>query len=324
MLHLAPYHASLWRLSANQLLAGAVSSVMLPFFCLWILVFVMGKRWRLFGDQALLLGFLFGVFSFCVQGRGYPYHRYPSEVFLLLLGAVAFTDALRHAKSQNSWTLPQLCSATGILFAALIIVPRSLMEIVHFDGSTDTFDRNLQHDLTALGGASLNEQVQCLDMAGGCTAVLYRMQLVERSGFLYDCYLYPKSGKADEHAMDEDEYCSFFKQAFLAHNPSVLIVSSDECGPSDFKYNKLTRWSWLNNRIVSQYTLIRQWTPQTLQQWGGKSVLPYGYRIYILRSGCPSYITSATRSSSACMQAGSHSPSSMRNTASCTRCPLTP
>lgn len=187
MLHMAPYHASLWRLPVDKLLPSAVSSVMLPFFCLWLPVFVIGKRWRLFGDQALLLGFFFGVFSFCVQGRGYPYHRYPSEVFLLMLGGIAFTEALRHAKPEKSWNLPQLCAAAGILFAALVIVPRSLLEIMRFDGNTDTFSRNLQHDLTALSGASLNKNVQCLDMAGGCTAVLYRMRLVERSGFLYDC-----------------------------------------------------------------------------------------------------------------------------------------
>ncbi len=324
MLHLAPYHASLWRLPADKLLTGAVSSVLLPFFCLWILVFVTGKRWKLFRDQALLLGFLFGIFSFCVQGKGYPYHRYPSEVFLLLLGAIAFTDTLRHAKPQRPWTPPQLCAATGLLFAALVIVPRSLLEIMHFDGRTDAFDQNLQHDLTILGAESLNEQVQCLDMAGGCTTVLYRMQLVERSGFLYDCYLYPESREANAHAPERDQYRLTFKQALLTNNPKILIVSSDECGPPDFQYNKLTRWPWLNNYIATQYILIREWTPRTLQQWGGKPVLPYGYRIYALRPGTPGYITSATRSSSACMQAGSHSPSSMRNTASCTRCPLTP
>lgn len=203
-------------------------------------------------------------------------------MFLLLLGAIAFTDALHHAKPQKFWTPPQLCAAAGLLFAALVIVPRSLLEITHFDGHTDAFDRHLQHDLTILGGAALNKQVQCLDMAGGCTAALYRMQLIERTGFLYDCYLYLESLEANVHAPERDQYRLTFKQAFLANNPKILIVSSDECGPPDFQYNKLHRWPWLNNYIANRYTLIREWTPQTPQQWGGKPTLPYGYRIYAL------------------------------------------
>lgn len=300
MLHLAPYHASLWRLPAGALLLGSVSSVMLPFFCLWLPVFLMGRRWKLFQDQALLLGFFFGVFSFCLQGRGYPYHRYPSEVFLLLLGATAFTDAFTNAlppakslKPANLWSPPQLCAAAGLLFAALVIVPRSLSEIMNFDAHTDTFAQNLQGDLATLGGASLDRQVQCFDMAGGCTGMLYRLQLVQSSGFLYDCYLYPEDEKVEEktheptntHKVERERYRLSFQQALLAGNPTLLIVSSDECGPPDFQYSKLNRWPWLSSYIARRYTLVREWTPRTFQKWGGKPVLPYGYRIYKLRSG---------------------------------------
>jgi hypothetical protein len=75
MVHLAPYHASLWRLPDRTLLSNSVSSVLCPFFLAWLVLFFVDKRWKTYTDQVLLAGFLFGIFSFYLQGRGYPYHR---------------------------------------------------------------------------------------------------------------------------------------------------------------------------------------------------------------------------------------------------------
>lgn len=286
MSHLAQYHASTWRLSSRELLLGSVSSVLLPLFCLWAIVFVAEKRWHLFVDQTLLLGFLFGVFSYYLQGRGYPYHRYPSEVFLLLLAAIAFADALRTRTAKGAGRHRGLawksCAVAGLAFGALVVVPRSLHEVTHFTWRRDVFNQMLQTDLASLGGPALNGKVQCMEMAGGCITALYDARLVQSSGFLYDCYLYPQEDQAAAHIDERERYRNAFRKAFLAHPPHVLIVSSDECGPPDFLYRKLTRWPWFNSYLREHYKLVRNRIPDELERWGGKPALPYGYRIYSL------------------------------------------
>ncbi len=282
MLQLAPYHASLWRLPASTLLLQAVSSVTLPLFCLWLAVFLGQQRWRNPEDQLLLLGFFFGIFSFYVQGRGYPYHRYPSQVFLLLLAAIAFADALRSSRPANRFARAcvKACALAGLAFGSLVLVPRSLQEVLHFSWRSDSFDHALTADLSTLGGPALSGNVQCLDMAGGCITTLYRMQLVQSTGFLYDCYLYPAQPPAAAYLDERDRDRRAFMQALLTHPPSLFIVTSDECGPPDFLYRKLARWPWLNTWLAANYRVAREWRPTVTQSWGGRPVLPYGFRIY--------------------------------------------
>ncbi len=287
MLHLTRYHASTWRLPARTLLGESVSSVLLPLFCLWLPVFVLGRRWRFFRDRLLLLGFLFGVFSFCVQGRGYPYHRYSSEVFLLLLAAIAFTEALRtEAADGRAWCIRSLAAA-GLMFGALVVVPRSLAEVRQFDWRHDSFESSLSADLNNLGGRALAGRVQCLDMAGGCITTLYNMRLPQSTGYLYDCYLYPMDDQANAHLTERERYRLGFQTALLLNPPQALVVSSDECGPPDFRYRKLDRWPWLAAYLREHYTLVREEVPTALQRWGGKPVLPYGYRVYRRKSENP-------------------------------------
>jgi hypothetical protein len=289
MFQLAPYHASLWRLPSSILLLGSVSSVTLPLFSLWLAVFLIQQRWRRTEDQLLLLGFLIGIFSFFVQGRGYPYHRYPSQVFLLLLTAIAFADALRpsteHHPPRPATYAVKTCAIAGLAFGSLILVPRSLQAVLHFSWRTDTFDHALTADLTTLGTPvfgipALNGNVQCLDMAGGCIATLYRLQLVQSTGFLYDCYLYPARPPATPYLPERDRYRSAFQQALLIHPPRFFIVTSDECGPPDLLYRKLARWPWLNTWLAANYRLAQEWRPTVTQSWGGRPILPYGFRIY--------------------------------------------
>ena len=288
MTQLAPYHASLWRLAPGALLGRSVSSVLLPLFCLWLPLLLAERQWRSFEDRVLLVGFLFGVASFCVQGRGYPYHRYPSEVFLLLLSARAFDSVLWHGipsagPSLVGRRLLQGCAVAGLAFGALIVTPRSLWEIAHFDGQHDPFGDPLRADLLQLSRASpdgLNNKVQCLDMAGGCVATLYRLGLVESSGLLYDCYLYPAVEPEGTQTAERDRYRLLFAQALVEGAPQAVVVSSDECGPPDFAYHKLSRWPWLRAYLGAHYTLVREEMPRELERWGGRPMLPYGYRVY--------------------------------------------
>ncbi len=278
MTGLAPYHASLQRESLGFLALSAVSSVCLPLFLLWLPIFTTQRRSCGFHDQALLLGFLFGVASFLVQGRGYTYHRYPSEAFLLLLAAIAFSSAVQ----DNAERWVRATAIAGLLFGALILVPRSLVVLSRYQ-PTDPFADDLQADLTRLGGPALNHHVQCLDLAFGCLNGLDRMHLVQSSGFLYDCYLYP-AVEPTRFLSQRERYRAAFEQAFAANTPSLIVVTSDDCrAEQDYRYRKLQRYPWLAQELAQHYTLIEDHIPYGTMRWSGAPRPPIGYRLYILR-----------------------------------------
>jgi hypothetical protein len=206
---------------------------------------------------------------------------------LLLLGSLACTEALRRTSpagiaGRNARFAYKAVAFFGIVYAALVITPKSLLEVARFDGRNQEFGQALQKDLTTLGGKQLDHKVQCLDMAGGCIDALFKLRLVQGTGFLYDCYLYPYPTPSAHFLAERERYRMAFRQAMTASPPEILIVTSDECGPPDFEYHKLHRWPWLNSYLADHYRKVRDWVPERLQRWGGKPALPYGYRIYQL------------------------------------------
>ncbi len=276
LLHLVPLHAGIFRWPLRGLLTGSISSTLLGVFVLWLPLLWATRQWRSPQGPALLAGFVFGLVSYLAQGRGYPYHRYPSQAFWLLLAGLAFQQGLR---DKRPWVAT--LAVAGLLFGSLLVVPRSLQQIRRFDGQHDEFASSLAHDLQALGGPALNGRVQCLDQAGGCLASLYQARLVQSTGYLYDCYLFIAPGSPGQKR-DQDWYRDGWAQAWTRHPPDFVIVTSDECGlrPPGFAYSKLQHWPWLRHVLASQYRLVQQHVPTTRIAWGGVPVLPYGYRIY--------------------------------------------
>ena len=272
---LVPLHTSMFRLPWGKLVLGSVSSVLLWVFLLAVPVALRVQVWKTLSGRVLLAGFAFGVFSFVVQGRGYPYHRYPSEAFLLLLAGLAFEEGLR---DDRRW-LAAVCLA-GILFGAAWVVPRSLAAVRHFD-LHDEFGAMLRQELEALGGAGLNGRVQCLDQAGGCVAGLYNAGIMQSTGYLYDCYLFvqPTSQKQVEN---QAWYRRAFWNALERKQPKYLIVTSDECGlrAPDFTYSKLTYWPEFAHWLEGNYQVLHDQRPEIDLAWGGKPIRPYGFRIY--------------------------------------------
>ena len=271
MQHLVPLHSSLFRLPTLSLLTGAVSSVMLPLFLLVLVPIVWSRPWNSVEGRWLLTGLLFGFVSYFVQGRGYPYHRYPLHFFLLVLAARAIQDALRPAPCPR-WV--RGLALLSFAFGAFIIAPRSLYEVVHFTPRVDTLD-------TALAAAlkpALPGSVQCFDMAGGCVTTLLRLRLTAGTGFLYDCYAFVPVQPL--FAAEQDRYRASWLAAMEQNPPTRIVVSSDECGPPDHLYRKLGKWPALEGYLQQHYTLAQQWEPTTPQRWMGKANLPYGFRLY--------------------------------------------
>jgi hypothetical protein len=273
---LIPYHARLLGLSMSYMALHVLSSVLLPIVLLWLPVGLTLRRWSSWEGAALLIGFLVGAVSFCVQRRAYPYHRYPSEAFLLLWIALDLVEALRN-RSLNRGKLTQITAALALFYGVFVIAVGSTALAIRYDWRNQDFQSMLRADLTQLGGPSLSGQVQCLDMANGCIDALLRMKLVQDTGFLYDCYLY-----GPPNDPEEQRYRRQFWNAITARPPKVFIVTSFECRTqSDYHYSKLQRWQPLRDLLRSQYRLYADRIPPRPVRWSRSAVPPTGYRIYL-------------------------------------------
>lgn len=145
---------------------------------------------------------------------------------------------------------------------------------------------DLSQTLEQLGGKALDRKIQCFDQAGGCISALYNTQIIQSTGFLYDCYLFVHP--ADQGAAaEQDNYRQAFFRDLSKRKPEYLVVSSDECGLQNrnFDYAKLKEWPLLANYLNTQYQIKEQHNPSGPIVFSATATLPYGFRIYARRPG---------------------------------------
>ncbi len=279
--NLMPRYAIIGRLPFGYLLGHSFPSYLLPLVLLWIAALVLRARIQPLAEartslerRMLLAGIAFGLISYLAQGKGFPYHRYPLLAFLLLLLAMDLTAALRHPGVQR------LVGMVGLIFGACFLAPICLAKLSHYDGRTTEFVDALTTDLNARGGTALTRQVQCMDTGAGCITTLNRMQLVQATGFFWDCYLLQPG---------EDPTLAHWRKQFLdqilEHPPAVFVISDQYCFTSAPSYTKLSHWPAFAQELATGYTLSleRKWPaePPHLVRWWSQPRDPYGYRIYL-------------------------------------------
>ncbi|GGA71647.1 hypothetical protein GCM10011507_24060 [Edaphobacter acidisoli] len=280
---LDPLHNTLLRVPGRYFLAHPLPSTLLPLTVIGVVAVALRRHEgsRLFSAIEALVGinFLCGLFSFFIQRKALPYHRYPADAFLILLLCLIFFHAVNERQVSKALVFT---GAAGLLFASLVIAPQSLARTLRLRASADDFSTLLQGDLTHLegasfGGASLDGQVQCIDFTAGCATTLYRMRLRESTGFLYDCYAFQPAANAVVR-----EYREEFHAALLARPPEVIVLSDQDCGHPD-SFGDIDRWPALEQFIQDDYVLVKQVTPPGPVRWADNSAVPYSYRIYVRR-----------------------------------------
>ncbi len=276
---LIPYFARLGTRSFGHLFAHSISAVLLPFVAIWLIVILLRGQQLTWERAALLIGVAFGLGSFYLQRKGYSYHRYPSEAFLLLLASIDLTSVFDQATGSSRLALQRLALA-GILVGVFVVGGGSTLHALRLDWRNHEFDTLLQADLTRLGGADLDHRVQCLDMSDACVTTLYNLRLVQATGFLYDCYLF-----SAVHAPEQDRYRKAFWQAMQRNPPAVFVVSSNDCevypDKPSYHYGKISRWPQLDAYMEENYHLASDRIPSHLIYTGSSPSKPLGYRIYL-------------------------------------------
>jgi len=264
------YHASLGRPSLFALILGSFPSVLLAVVIPALPLFFVDRSWRQWEGLCLFLCAFLGAVSYILQGKGYPYHRYPTEAFLLLVVSLLAFRLLQ----RPGW--PRIPALICVLLGALFLAPASASIACHYDWRNQEFNRSLAADLNALGGQQLNNQIQCLDSTAGCINTLYNLQIVEATPYMYDCYMFQAAPSPAR-----DRYRQGFLNAFQQARPRVVVLSDQECFTFDRSFSKLDLWPEFESVLSSDYTLATQRTPPHTIAWWRHPAQPFSYRIYI-------------------------------------------
>ncbi len=300
-----PYHVTLAHGTVAQLLWSSSISSVKKLICLLVIALLLAGGWRssftAFAVPTsqnrrsptwtcsperclLLLSVLLGLFCFVAQGKGYPYQRYPFVAFLFLLASLEFTAA---AVSESRWL--RVAGVAGLAFCIVLCAPVYLRGAVQAGWSAPVLQiRDALRRQAAAGDLrSLQGQVQCMDVATGCTDALLALGLREATGTIYDEFLFPQvpdgwsglpAGSRFKKPLPAAVLAGrqAFRNALNGNPPRVIVVTSwlFPEGPGD--YRKLELWPWFEEYLQA-YRLAEQ---QTFPR--GENG-PLGFRVYVRR-----------------------------------------
>jgi hypothetical protein len=294
---LTAYHAHIDRFPLWFLVEHLVPSALYPVIVLWLVLVIANRSGRTFEGAALGFSVLVGIASFILQGKAFPYHRYPLEAFLFLPIGIDATVALRmtasHAgtpgapslrahRGHAGWaSLQPIAALALLLYPTLILAPSWLIRATHYDWQHDDFTQSLTADLTTLAsqnpsGPSLSGQIQCLDMTAGCLGTLYNLRLVQSTGFLYDCYFFHQPQNAVTLA-SRDQFLSDLKNS----PPRVIVLSNQNCLGEPLAWLRPDAWPQFSTWLAAHYSLNVERDPQRPIRWWPVAENPPGYRIYV-------------------------------------------
>lgn len=266
----APLYLGMDNAGWRFLFRHAMPDEWLPLLPLALLGLVLRRTWN-FERSVLLLGTVCGLISYLVQHKGFWYQRYPFLGFGLLLVSLEILEPARPRASR--WV-----AYAGLLYATVFLIPLSAkMERVlpRSSALTDTMVADLQQ----MGVNRLQGEVQCFDMTFGCLHSLYKLGLVENTGFTGDMLLFP---------MRPNPATNFYRGMFwrleAEHPASVIVVTSQDL-ISRKMYKRLVRWPAFGEYLARNYHLVvtRQFPMEDRSK--GQEPVPAayapGYRIYV-------------------------------------------
>ena len=271
---LVPYHASVGRQPLRYFLLHPFPAALLPVLIVWLLVLCLRSEPLIWERKVLMVCLGFGMFSLVTQGKGFLYHHYLSEAFLLLLAGIDFLQA-----AGASGVLRRSLGVAGLAFGVFIVAPISTAKAASYQWQNQEFQTMLTRDLDALGGPALNGHIQCLDTASGCIATLENLHLEESTGLLYDCYLF-----SARPGVVQNRYRMRFWRQLQENPPSVVVATNSFCFNPPTNFRRIDRWPEFDGWFQANYSLYAQRTPPDEVRWWSHPERPSSYRIYVRRA----------------------------------------
>ena len=276
-----PVYAGLKHPPLLMMLRNSLPRSLMVLAPLGVVAAILNRGWGNWERWALLVGMMFGFFSYFAQHKGFQYHRYTFVLFLLMLLGVEFLTAMRGGPGWGRWV-----GAVAVVLTIGYVAPRYTREIRTIYAGNE-FAESLEGDLRGLGGSmgvgglgmgDLQREVQCFDLVYGCMNALYHLGLVQNTGFTGDLLWFsPVDGPVVER------YRAMFWASQRANPARVLVISNEWFyGPSSF--DKLRTWPEFVEYLGRNYRLVGS---RTLREdvngmWSEEGVeIPSAYRIYV-------------------------------------------
>ncbi len=261
-----PFYSKLGGYGAHWMLENSTTSSISALAVLVFALMLAMRSWRTWEERALLAGIGFGIFSYFIQQKGIPYHRYPMLAFLILFGGIQFAKALRERGTLRAM------GVVGLAFMAVLAALYALT--AERRPWSQQVEGALTSDLNALGGQQLSGHVQCLQTSAECDTVLYRMGLVQATGLSYDYFIFaPQGGAAEEKSR------AHFWQQLQSNPPEVIVVGVGLYPRPVTGYAKLASWPLFSDYLTSGYRLYDDRSFPTFES------RPLAYRIYVRKAG---------------------------------------
>jgi hypothetical protein len=273
-----PYYAGLGHKPLEFLLLHSVSPL-LSLVLLWFAVLAL-VRPRLGWERGMLLcGVLFGLLSYVLQARGFPYYRYPLLAFLLPMMTMDFVEAMELIFARKrTLKIAGVLAIAAICVGGFFLGPQSAVLVHRYRWWEADFYTSLEQNLNRLGGPRLSGQVQCIDSISGCGTTLYKMRLLPATGVVLDFPLFGQPQFTEvQHARQD------FRDKMFAHPPAVIVVSSALYVDGPGEYKKLDRWPELQTFLAQDYRLDTDWKPTRTMRWWSREEFGPSYRIYVRR-----------------------------------------
>ena len=265
MQRLLPYYSGLHS-TYRVMLQGLEARSLIVLLPIALAVMWAHRDWGNWERWALGFGVAFGAFSYFAQHKGYLYHRYPLMGFLLLWIGLEFAWAAH----KRGWV--RILGLTGFSLGVLYVVPQYAIRVARAPHTTALPDA-LERDLKRLGGDQLQHKVQCLDMVSGCVTALYRLNLVQSTGFVGDFLLFQPQGRASS-----TYYQDRFWSNVHATLPTVIVLTNAWFVEKP-SFDKLAQWPEFAKFLDSQYVLAVSRDFHEPTEVAG----PVAYRIYVLK-----------------------------------------
>ncbi len=258
-------HGELARKPVGFLLGHAVAPVALV-VALGLLVWVLARFEADAELKVLLAAAGFGLISYLLQRKGFPYQRYTFLAFALVCVFRLVARGLA-ARGLAAWVALGTVAVSCFWFA-----PRFAWRVATFDRGAP-FEDALSADLAARGITA--GEAQCLDTVGGCVATLNRMGLRQSTGYLYDCYAYAGPAAA------RSAYRAGFEAAIERARPRVIVLSSQYCLGEPDNLERIARWPGMARLLAEEYRVDGGWKPSRTIRWWNEVETPPSYRIYV-------------------------------------------
>ena len=263
---LVPYYSSLAHPTLWVMVRRSIPAAFVVYLFLALLLACTRARRAGWETWAIWLGAAFGAVSYFGQHKGYDYHRTALVCFLLLWMGMEFTQALRDPGVRRA------IGVLGLAFGVLFMAPFNARKI-HAHHETNEAAYVLKDDLQRLGGKHLDGKVQCFDMVGGCLSAMYRLGIVQSTGFTGDTTLFaPDDGKIVPY------YRDLMMHELQAAPPSVIVFSNEWFVAGSYSFDKLNAWPEFRDYLGRNYRLEASQGPFDLYGY------PMAYRIYVLKS----------------------------------------